>query len=305
MTAVPRWELGSLLRLLGGVVVCLLLGSVLALVVSSPIREMEHGVRFALAAIAAAVSLLGALGLVSRPWPTERVRRNGLAFFALLYLAVFLSAMAQRLAGTPPGEPSLAQVVIPTLCWQGAVLWLIGRMIREHGLRWSEAFGLTRAPGRAMTLGAGAVLAALPVLWTVQLLSVMGLSWLGWTPHPQTAVNLFAGAEGWPERFLLAVITVVLAPVCEELVFRGVLYPALKQTGWVRPAFWITALVFALVHFHVETFLPLLAFACLLNVLYDRTGNLLACIAAHAVFNGVNLGAILVMQRWFPEQLQM
>ena len=146
---------------------------------------------------------------------------------------------------------------------------------------------------------------SIPALWILQFLAVKGLAWVGWTPQVQRAVDVFIRADTWSERGALVFITLVMAPLCEEVLFRGVLYPALKQTGRRHLAFWVTAVVFALVHFHLETFVPLLAFACLLNVLYDRTGNLLTCVAAHCMFNGVNLGAIFVMQYWFPEQLQL
>jgi len=281
------------------------LGSVVVLAVNWPPGGGERPVWFSWAIAGAGGSLLGALLLVARPWRRETLRRNGILFFVLVYGGVFLSAMAQRLSGNLETPTGTASVVIPTLCWQGGVLVLVGRMIREHATDWSAAFGFDRARIVMMGVGAGAALAAIPVLWMLQFLAVKGLTLMGWTPQVQQVVNVFAEAGTWPERGALAVITLVLAPMCEEVLFRGVLYPALKQTGRGHLAFWVTAVVFALVHFHLETFVPLLAFACLLNVLYDRTGNLLACIAAHSMFNGVNLGAIIVIQRWFPEQLQL
>jgi membrane protease YdiL (CAAX protease family) len=180
----------------------------------------------------------------------------------------------------------------------------VGRLLQEHGTSWVGAFGLNRGAVRGLVWGGLAALAALPLLWGLQWISVTLLSLAGWTPRVQAPVDLFAGTGLWSERLILAGITLVLAPLCEEVLFRGVLYSALKQTGWPVFAFWTTAVVFALVHFHVETFLPLLLLACLLNVLYDRTGNLLACIAAHSVFNAVNLGMIVVLQHWFPHLLE-
>lgn len=291
--------------MLGGVLVCLFLGSVMVLAVNWPPGGGEAPVWLALAMGGAGATLFGALAVLARPWRSETLRRRGVIFFILAYGGVFFSAMAQRLAGNPEPPTGAASVVIPTLCWQGGVLVLVGRMIREHGMDWSAAFGFNRDRTIVLGVGAGLALAAIPALWTLQFLAVKGLTLLGWTPQVQRAVDVFVEANSWPERGALALITLMLAPLCEEVLFRGILYPALKQTGRRHLAFWAAAGVFALVHFHLETFLPLLAFACLLNVLYDRTGNLLACVAAHSMFNGVNLAAILVMQRWFPEQVQM
>ena len=50
----------------------------------------------------------------------------------------------------------------------------------------------------------------------------------------------------------------LLAPVAEELLFRGILYPAIKQAGFPRLALWGTSLLFAAMHMNLVTFVPLL-----------------------------------------------
>jgi membrane protease YdiL (CAAX protease family) len=56
---------------------------------------------------------------------------------------------------------------------------------------------------------------------------------------------------------------------------------------------WGTSLVFALTHANVATFLPLTFLAMVLVFLYERTGNLLAPIAAHSLFNAANYFALI------------
>jgi CAAX protease family protein len=80
----------------------------------------------------------------------------------------------------------------------------------------------------------------------------------------------------------------VLAPVAEEMLFRGILYPAVKQAGFPRLALWGTALLFAAVHQNLVTFVPLTVLALALAWLYERTDNLWAPITAHAMFNAMN-----------------
>ena len=84
-------------------------------------------------------------------------------------------------------------------------------------------------------------------------------------------------------------MAVIVAPVVEELLFRGVLYPAIKQIGYPRFAAIGTAILFALFHVNLVTFLSLTAVALGLVVLYEFTDNLLAPIIAHAVFNTSNV----------------
>ena len=84
-------------------------------------------------------------------------------------------------------------------------------------------------------------------------------------------------------------MAVVVAPVVEEILFRGILYPAIKQIGYPRIAAIGTAILFALFHVNLLTFASLTAVALGLIALYEFTDNLLAPIVAHAVFNASNL----------------
>jgi uncharacterized protein len=89
----------------------------------------------------------------------------------------------------------------------------------------------------------------------------------------------------------------VFAPLVEEALFRGILYPAIKQSGWPRLALWGSSTLFALVHFNMVTFLPLLVFALVLVYLYETFQNLLVPIVTHAVFNAVNFLTIIFMDQ--------
>jgi membrane protease YdiL (CAAX protease family) len=75
----------------------------------------------------------------------------------------------------------------------------------------------------------------------------------------------------------------LLAPIIEELVFRGMLYRAWEaQWGWI-PAAFASSFVFAFLHpaVYISQFLGGLVFVCI----YRRTGSLRAPIVTHAVFN--------------------
>jgi membrane protease YdiL (CAAX protease family) len=76
--------------------------------------------------------------------------------------------------------------------------------------------------------------------------------------------------------------------VAEELLFRGVLFPGIRDLGFPRLAVWGNSLLFAGVHLNLATFLPLLLLARVLTRLYEKTGNLVSCITAHSLFNALN-----------------
>ena len=84
-------------------------------------------------------------------------------------------------------------------------------------------------------------------------------------------------------------MSVAVAPIVEEILFRGILYPAIKQIGHPRLAAIGTALLFALFHVNLLAFASLTVVALGLIALYEFTDNLLAPITAHAVFNASNL----------------
>jgi uncharacterized protein len=100
----------------------------------------------------------------------------------------------------------------------------------------------------------------------------------------------------WPDRIYFGVLAILLAPVAEELLFRGILYPAIKQAGFPRVALWGTALLFAATHHNLPTFLPLALLAIALALLYEKTNNLLAPIAAHSLFNMMNFLVLFLVQ---------
>ena len=79
-----------------------------------------------------------------------------------------------------------------------------------------------------------------------------------------------------------------MAPVAEELLFRGVIYSSIKQIGYQRAAIAVSAILFAAVHTSWALMLPLIVLACILVWLYEKTGSLIAPMVMHATFNAIN-----------------
>ena len=111
--------------------------------------------------------------------------------------------------------------------------------------------------------------------------------------EPQKLVTLIAEESAKKENIrtliFFVVMSVAVAPIAEEILFRGILYPAIKQIGHPLLAAIGTALLFALFHVNLLTFASLTVVALGLIALYEFTDNLLAPITAHAVFNASNL----------------
>lgn len=103
------------------------------------------------------------------------------------------------------------------------------------------------------------------------------------------------GVASGGSLFLLAVLVIAIAPVVEELFFRGLLQRTVAR--WVPPlaAVVISALLFGITHFQPIQLLGLIAFGCVLGVLAQRSGRLGQSVIAHMSFNAAS---VLVIVLW-------
>lgn len=92
-----------------------------------------------------------------------------------------------------------------------------------------------------------------------------------------------------------ALLTTVIAPICEETLFRGYIFPALaKWKGWL-PGALVTGVLFGGVHYGsapVIDLVPLGMLGFVLCLLYRRTGSLYPGIATHSLNNSIAFGAL-------------
>jgi uncharacterized protein len=96
----------------------------------------------------------------------------------------------------------------------------------------------------------------------------------------------------------VALLVCVLAPIAEELFFRGFCFTALRRTLGMLPAAALTGIIFGAIHLggtDIVFIVPLMVFGFLLCLLYVWTDSLLPCIVLHALNNALALG---VSQDW-------
>ena len=94
---------------------------------------------------------------------------------------------------------------------------------------------------------------------------------------------------------LLSLTAVVLAPLFEETIFRGVLLPVLGRSLGRTGAVVVSALVFAVAHLSIGELAPLLVLGLGLGLLRLSTGRLLPCVVMHALWNGVTFLNLLLL----------
>lgn len=94
------------------------------------------------------------------------------------------------------------------------------------------------------------------------------------------------------DMVMLILALVVVAPVGEEMLFRGLLQGTLERGGDINKAVFSTALIFTFIHFNPWWVVEILVVGVLLGVLAWRSNSILPCIVMHAVTNGLSLAAI-------------
>jgi len=89
--------------------------------------------------------------------------------------------------------------------------------------------------------------------------------------------------------FGMVLLLTVGAPLGEELFFRGLLVDLWKERYGAKRAVFFAALIFALLHFYVLQFVPVLIAGILLGVLFIRSKNLFVPFLAHSIVNSLVL----------------
>jgi len=195
--------------------------------------------------------------------------------------------------------------VMPLAIFVSVVVWMfISTKFYNSPIRLNDTFGLNH--GKLTTSLAVGLAGGIVILLVAPLLSLitsMIIESFGETPQGQKLVSVIAeqtqSEEGVFFLIFFTFMAVVVAPIGEEILFRGILYPSIKQNGYPKVAAIGTAILFGLFHLNLLTFLSLTFVGLALVFIYEKTNNLLAPILAHALFNGVNV--LLILATNFPE----
>ena len=177
------------------------------------------------------------------------------------------------------------------------IVWLIvtnrGRrpFLQNLGWTWPDNFGPWKCVGLAV------LLLLMGVLFT----------WLFGGPETQLEQIVKSSLKA---RFVLAFLAVITAPLVEEIIYRGILYPAVQRTFGMLWAVGVVSILFAGVHvfqyynnFAVVSVIAVLSVT--LTLVRARTRSLLPCFVIHLVFNGLQALFLVfqpVLEKYAPQQ---
>ncbi len=198
------------------------------------------------------------------------------AWFALSFGVAFAA-----LASGPSPSPILIALsaVVPTVLAAFAAV----RMARRRGNGAASDLGLRFSWAEVgIGMGTGGAL-----VFVIGLLATIAITFMG-DEIPVAAQDVF---EALRTNSLAEIIffagMLIVAPIGEEILFRGVLYGAIERAWSARWAMLISSVVFAAAHLEPERFIILLPLGLALGELRLRRNNLVTTISAHFVINCV------------------
>ncbi|MFN3532924.1 MAG: lysostaphin resistance A-like protein [Candidatus Brocadia sp.] len=118
-------------------------------------------------------------------------------------------------------------------------------------------------------------------------------SYYGQTPEMQDVVRWVLEEKSLFILVCLIVFGIVIAPLIEEIMFRGFLQPALKNSLGRRYAIVASASLFAAVHMDIFAFFQIFILGMLLGYLYEKTQTLVASVMVHILHNSLTLVFLL------------
>ncbi len=243
--------------------------------------------------------------LLARRWSAAHVL---IGFQAWLAITLFVSGVGMAVAtvgasgaslGALAASPLMRSVLLGSLVVQnaamiGVVLFTVVGIYDQH----PRAAGLSlRGWAPRTTVGLLAAAVVLPLNALLEQLSALALRHAALPSLVQRefeaqfaqVMALFNGSGG---LFLAILVIGIIAPLGEEVFFRGFAYRCFRARWGPAVATVVSAALFSLIHLHPLGALPIFVVGCALALLYERTGTLVAPFVLHAVNNTVAVLAL-------------
>ena len=204
-----------------------------------------------------------------------------------------LYAIAQTLFKDTAGWKFQVAVNLETVLWYIMLLCLFLPVVRFGFARGLRGFGLDRrTAGRDLWTGLLTLLAVLPLIYgSIAIVTLIG-EWLNpeFKMQQHAALTALEQFPQWWTRMVIILNTVLIGPVFEEVLFRGLLQSALTaqlRRPWL--SILITSLLFASFHPYITQWAALFILSVALGYAYEKSGSLLRPIFMHIFFNGLNI----------------
>lgn len=226
--------------------------------------------------------------LASRSWKTHQVFIL-LTTLVMLYLAAGFTG--QFFQGERRSMLPYIQLLVTLIIY--AVLMLeAGIISRIRGGSWTNNLGLDAASFRKIRLAPLIYLAAIPlIILASKLYQLLLALLLRNEPELQEVVEIVSRDMSLL-KILYISMAVFVAPVYEELLYRGVFFPFMVKRSNLAVGTVLVSVLFAVMHNNAGSLISLLLLSVILSLAYWRTASLWVSIGVHMLFNAVTIIAL-------------
>ncbi|GAB6098810.1 hypothetical protein JCM16358_06890 [Halanaerocella petrolearia] len=131
----------------------------------------------------------------------------------------------------------------------------------------------------------GGVVICFFIMLINNLIHTLASKFYGITPPTQQVIkNLLQSNNNWVFLLYSFLITIV-APISEEIFFRGLIYPYCKSKLGINKGMLVNGVIFGLAHFSGWVFIPTFLGGVILAWIYEQTDSLYSSMLAHGVWN--------------------
>ena len=226
-----------------------------------------------------------------------------LFFYANQVLAYFASStelnqqVRENSENKDPSSIGLVDILLSNIIFiiVGAIIFALASFSR--GRKPKHVFGLRKRSQKYIII---ITMAGMFVAYIAVFIGSIISSFLLSTGEPkkenlQEIVQTLMTNDDISLKIAIALSAIIFAPLIEEVIFRGYLYPVIKRFSHPIFSCVITSLLFAVIHSNLEGLIPLFLLAIVLTIFYEISKSIWVPILMHACFNGVNTISILIL----------
>lgn len=192
-----------------------------------------------------------------------------------------------------PAGPARWVVIAVTVAFYVLILGAVSLIARRRGATLAD-LGIARFKvGRSLVMVVVLMAVVLFIRW--QYVEIARL--LGFTPPSveERVLRLFGpGAAGFALAFF---VTALLAPLVEELFFRGFVYRVIRERARPSSAVFLSALIFAIYHFSLWLVVPILLLGIALAWLTEWQRSIWPAVICHALNNFLAVASVYMLAR--------
>ena len=218
-------------------------------------------------------------------------KKSGWLYLIIAGISIFISLMLTVLYIKTGYELNMilnifiseAMLIVPTFFMLVSSKEKVTEVLLVKKIKWSTVFGVV-----AFTM------AASPLVTLVNLVSQLFVD-------NTVSANSTQFLSLHP--LLLIFFVGILAPICEEVVFRGAIFGGLKKEGNIFKAIMASGLLFGLLHMNINQASYAFVIGVLLGFLVEATGSIFSSILFHMLVNSSNAIMMIISDRVVSDEM--